>query len=149
MLINIVAFLIAYFGMEFVAWFTHKYIMHGFLWVLHESHHSERHGIFELNDFFFVLFASIGITLILLGADTFNYLFWAGIGVAAYGFTYFILHDVFIHRRLKWFNNTEWKYFKAMVRAHKMHHKHLTKYNGESFGLLVFSKKYYSKQITN
>ena len=25
--------------MEFVAWFAHKYIMHGFLWSLHKDHH--------------------------------------------------------------------------------------------------------------
>ncbi len=27
--------------MEFMAWFTHKYIMHGFLWYLHEDHHKK------------------------------------------------------------------------------------------------------------
>lgn len=26
-------------GMEAVAWATHKYVMQGFLWVLHEHHH--------------------------------------------------------------------------------------------------------------
>ena len=26
-------------GMEFMAWFTHKYVMHGFLWDWHEDHH--------------------------------------------------------------------------------------------------------------
>jgi len=29
----------AFLFMEFVAWFTHKYVMHGFLWVLHKDHH--------------------------------------------------------------------------------------------------------------
>jgi beta-carotene 3-hydroxylase len=29
----------AFIFMEFMAWFTHKYIMHGFLWVLHKNHH--------------------------------------------------------------------------------------------------------------
>lgn len=143
MLVNSLAFLGAYIAMEFVAWFTHKYVMHGFLWNLHQSHHSERHGIFELNDFFFVLFASIGIVLILSGTPEYNYLFWAGIGVTAYGFTYFLLHDVVIHRRLKWFKNIEWKYFKGMIRAHKMHHKHVSKHNGESFGLLIYKYKYF------
>ena len=32
--------------MEFVAWFTHKYIMHGFLWVLHKDHHQVNPGFF-------------------------------------------------------------------------------------------------------
>ncbi len=25
--------LLAFFFMEFMAWFTHKYVMHGFLWI--------------------------------------------------------------------------------------------------------------------
>ena len=25
--------------MEFVAWATHKYLMHGLLWKLHQDHH--------------------------------------------------------------------------------------------------------------
>ena len=44
--------------MEGVAWFTHKYIMHGFLWSLHKDHHQPNHDtILEKNDFFFVIFA--------------------------------------------------------------------------------------------
>ena len=31
--------IITYAGMEGVTWFVHKYVMHGFLWVLHEDHH--------------------------------------------------------------------------------------------------------------
>ena len=40
-------------AMEFVAWFSHKYIMHGFLWSWHEDHHQphqEGDGFFEKND---------------------------------------------------------------------------------------------------
>ena len=54
-IINILAFLGAYVAMEGVAWTNHKYIMHGFLWVLHESHHKPHKGRFELNDLFFLL----------------------------------------------------------------------------------------------
>ena len=42
--------------MECVAWFTHKYIMHGFMWVWHESHHKPRKGAWELNDLFGFMF---------------------------------------------------------------------------------------------
>jgi hypothetical protein len=31
--------------------------MHGFLWVLHKSHHEPRKGAFELNDLFGFIFA--------------------------------------------------------------------------------------------
>ena len=37
--------------------------------------------------------------------------FWAGlpiaIGIFCYGFTYFVVHDIFIHRRFKIFRNIE------------------------------------------
>jgi len=36
--IVIIAF-ITFLAMEWVAWAAHKYIMHGFLWNLHEDHH--------------------------------------------------------------------------------------------------------------
>ena len=37
---NIIAFVSTFFFMEFVAWFAHKYIMHGLFWNLHEDHHT-------------------------------------------------------------------------------------------------------------
>ena len=38
-LLNILIFIALSVYMEYVAWFTHKYVMHGSLWVLHEDHH--------------------------------------------------------------------------------------------------------------
>ena len=38
-IINISVLLLTAAFMEFVAWFTHKYVMHGFLWFLHKDHH--------------------------------------------------------------------------------------------------------------
>ncbi|HET9054499.1 MAG TPA: beta-carotene hydroxylase, partial [Cyclobacteriaceae bacterium] len=48
---------------ECVAWFTHKYIMHGFLWTWHKSHHTVHHHAVEKNDLFAVVFSlpSIGL----------------------------------------------------------------------------------------
>ena len=37
------------------------------------------------------------------------------------------------------------KYIKAIRWAHKMHHKHLGKEDGESFGMLLVAKKYWDK----
>ena len=34
-------------GMELVAYLTHRFLMHGPLWFLHESHHRPREGWFE------------------------------------------------------------------------------------------------------
>jgi beta-carotene 3-hydroxylase len=130
--------------MEGVAWFTHKYIMHGFLWNLHQSHHSKRHGALELNDFFSIFFSGLAILLIWLGFEELNYLFWIGIGVTLYGVAYFIFHDIIVHRRIKINFFTNNLYLKKIIRAHKIHHKHTSKEEGECFGFLYISKKYWN-----
>ena len=38
-LISLVTFLI----MEGITWCTHKFVMHGFLWYLHEDHHQPKY----------------------------------------------------------------------------------------------------------
>jgi beta-carotene 3-hydroxylase len=132
--------------MEFMAWFTHKYVMHGFLWFLHKDHHQKEPGFFEKNDAFFLIFAIPSWLCIMLGMMNYNYYAVSvGIGIAIYGTAYFLVHDIFIHQRFKIFRNAEHPYLKAIRRAHKMHHKHLNKEHGESFGMLVVAKKYFEQ----
>ena len=139
-----------FFIMEFVAWFTHKYIMHGLLWVLHQDHHTGRTGVFERNDTFFLIFATPGATLSILGAmDGYDYKFFIGLGITLYGLAYFFVHDIFIHQRLKIFRNSNSRYFVAIRRAHKMHHKHMNKEHGECFGMLIVPFKYYKEVKKN
>lgn len=143
MVINILAMLLAVVAMEGVAWFTHKYIMHGFLWSLHQSHHSERHGTFEWNDAFSIFFSGVAIGLIFFGLETGPIiLFWIGIGVSMYGAIYFIFHDIIVHRRVKIKFIADNPYLKKIIRAHKIHHKHTGKENGEAFGFIYIAKKY-------
>jgi beta-carotene 3-hydroxylase len=146
-LVAIIITLAAFFGMEAVAWLTHKYIMHGFLWIWHHDHHKkDTYGFFEKNDFFFLVFALPGITGLLIGMNmNYNFIFWIGLGITIYGFAYFLVHDVFIHQRIKWFRNSNSAYFKAIRRAHKMHHKHLGKEDGECFGMLWVPIKYFKE----
>ena len=59
-IIGIAIFLGTLAGMEGVAYVAHKYVMHGFLWSLHESHHRPRAGVFEKNDWFAAIFALPG-----------------------------------------------------------------------------------------
>jgi beta-carotene 3-hydroxylase len=141
---HILITIVSFFLMEAVAWLAHKYIMHNVLWVLHKDHHQpNQNSHFEKNDFFFLIFATPGIIFIYLGFEQhFNYYFWIGLGISLYGFAYFIIHDVFIHQRLKWLRNSNFFYFKAIRKAHKMHHKHLGKEDGECFGMLIFPLKY-------
>jgi beta-carotene 3-hydroxylase len=132
--------------MELVAWATHKYIMHKWLWVLHEDHHKKRPGFFEKNDAFFLIFALPSILLILFG--TLDHKYWMvsiGAGIALYGAAYFLVHDIIIHQRFKLFSRSNNTYVRVVRWAHKMHHKHLDKEDGESFGMLIVAGKYWQK----
>lgn len=133
-----------FFFMEFVAWFTHKYVMHGIGWYFHKDHHQHEPGFFEKNDFFFLLFAIPSILLILFGALAGNdWRLFMGVGIALYGACYFLVHDVFIHQRLPWLKRTDNVYLRAIRKAHKVHHKHLGKEKGECFGMLLVPMEYF------
>jgi len=142
----IIAALFTFCLMEGITWLTHKYVMHGFLWNLHEDHHQPHNNIFEKNDAFFLIFAIPSWLCIMLGLQHNNYLAAGiGFGIAMYGFAYFIVHEVIIHQRIKWFTRSNNRYIKSIRWAHKMHHKHLYKQDGESFGMLIVAKKYWDK----
>lgn len=133
--------------MEFMAWFTHKYVMHGFLWKLHRDHHKKDHDSwFERNDAFFIFYAIVSMTFFYLAANTDFWYGWPlGLGILAYGIAYFMVHDIFIHQRFKLFRNANNSYARGVRRAHKIHHKHLGKEEGECFGMLVVPFKYFRK----
>lgn len=132
--------------MELIAWSLHKYVMHGFLWHLHEDHHQPTGKKFQKNDWFLLIFAIPSWLSIMLGFIYWNMLsVGIGFGILAYGIVYFWVHEVLIHRRLKLLNNSKNRYFKGLIRAHKMHHKHRFKEDGECFGMLVVPFKYFKK----
>ena len=140
----IVVILISFIAMEGITWLTHRYVMHGFLWFLHEDHHKPGPGVLEKNDSFFLIFAIPSWLCIMFGLRNQQYVMAAiGFGIALYGLAYFIVHEVIIHQRFKWFTRSNNTYIKAIRRAHKMHHKHLDKHDGESFGMLFVAKKYW------
>lgn len=140
----------AYCGMEFMAWFTHKYIMHGFLWYLHEDHHQpDRSTFFEKNDAFFLVYAIPSWLCIMLGMmNGLTAIVGIGFGILAYGVTYFLVHDVLIHRRFHWFDKVNIPYFEALKRAHRVHHSNPYKEEGRCFGLLVIPRKFFQEQKT-
>ena len=132
--------------MEGITWLTHRFVMHGFLWYLHRDHHQPALGFFEKNDAFFLIFAIPSWLCIMLGLQNKNYWVAAiGFGIALYGLAYFIVHEVIIHQRFKWFTRSNNLYIRGIRWAHKMHHKHLDKQEGESFGMLMVAKKYRDK----
>ena len=102
-----------------------------------------RTGNFEKNDLFLLVFAIPSWLFIMCGLMfKLDFLVWIGVGIAVYGVSYFLVHDVFIHRRLSWFRNSKNVYLQAIRKAHKVHHKHLAKEDGECFGMLIVPFKY-------
>ena len=144
-LTNFLLFFASFWFMEFVAWFTHKYIMHGLLWSLHRDHHKKDHdGFFEWNDIFFLIFATPSAYLMYVGYDNALYdgRFWIGAGIAAYGMAYFFVHDIFVHQRFRILRKIDNAYFRALRKAHRIHHKYLDKEPGENFGFLIVPIQY-------
>jgi beta-carotene 3-hydroxylase len=135
--LQIALFLAAFAFMEGFAWFTHKYVMHGFLWVWHRSHHEPRHGAFELNDLFAVVFAAPAIVAIWFGTNGgLPWLLPVGLGITAYGAVYFIFHDGMVHQRFK-VPLGKSAYWKRLIQAHRIHHAVHTKEGAVSFGFLL------------
>jgi beta-carotene 3-hydroxylase len=135
--------LVVFVFMEGVAWFLHKYVMHGVGWFLHKDHHYPRKGRFEKNDVFGVFFSLISFLFILTGIlSGFDIKLAIGIGIMLYGIGYFLVHDVFFHKRIKIGYQPKSKYIKRILNAHGIHHAMSTPTTGVNFGFLYASKKY-------
>lgn len=144
-LINVLLVILAFFFMEFMAWFTHKYVMHGFMWFFHKDHHIRDGRKIEWNDIFAVIFAIPSIILIYLGVvSSVTYMLSIGIGIMLYGFAYFMFHDVYVHQRIPVFKNFSNRYLRATVKAHLEHHNPHVHYN---YGFLVAPLKYYKEEF--
>ncbi|MEO6191194.1 MAG: fatty acid hydroxylase [Saprospiraceae bacterium] len=150
--LNLFVIVISFFGMEFMAWFTHRFVMHGVLWTWHEDHHKPHHlknGFWEKNDRFFLVFAIPSFFCYLIGSlvSGWSVLLFVGIGISIYGMAYFLVHDVYIHKRFSWFKHLDNDYSKAVLRAHGAHHSKQTKDECESFGMLLVNPKYFKKRV--
>lgn len=148
MMLNLIMLITGFAGMEIVAHLMHKYVMHGFLWSLHQSHHQKGKGFWEKNDLYFLFFALPGAALIITGVDAgFDWKFFLGLGIALYGLTYLVVHDIIIHQRIRWFTRLEGTYIKALRRAHKAHHADVSKDAAVSYGMLWVSRKYFDQPV--
>jgi len=143
MLFNFSVVFVTFWFMEFMAWFTHKFVMHGLLWYLHKDHHQVEPGFFEKNDLFFLIFAIPSAYCYVTGLMYHDFRLYIGIGISLYGFAYFIIHEIIIHQRFKLWSRLDNRYVKAIRRAHKIHHKYLGKEDGENFGMLIVHFKYW------
>lgn len=135
--------------MEGVAWFAHKYIMHGFLWSWHRSHHKHHNHTLERNDLFALVFSIPCISLFYYSTlVVYNpYLIAVSIGILCYGLFYMVFHDIIVHQRVKWWPRNRSKYLNRMIKAHHIHHKKHTKEDCEAFGFLYAPKKFEKRDI--
>jgi beta-carotene 3-hydroxylase len=132
---GLIWFLLGFVGMEIASIFIHQFLFHGPLWFIHKTHHQPKSGKFEINDVFSILFGSISIYLIISGSSQLAITFYIGLGIAFYGWLYFFLHDIAVHRRIQ--NKIFFKkgYLHWVQRAHWEHHKTQNKNGSVSFGL--------------
>ncbi len=112
-------------GMEFLARALHKYVMHGFMWFLHEDHHRPVQKEFEKNDAFGAIFAVISIYLIvewLVGGNPF--FLAVALGMTGYGMAYFLVHDMIIHNRHLHLRSWGMRHstFRKLIVVHDVHH---------------------------
>jgi len=128
-------------AMEWVAWASHKYIMHGWGWGWHRDHHERHDGFFEKNDLYALVGAAISISMfavgspLVMGAAAWWPGTWIGLGVLGYGIIYTAVHDGLVHQR--WFRYVPRSgYLKRLVQAHHLHHATASKEGGVSFGFV-------------
>jgi beta-carotene 3-hydroxylase len=133
---NAALFVAAFVTMEIVAWLTHKYVMHGWLWCWHRSHHEPREGRFELNDLFAIIFSLPSIAMIYMGVRVASPWLWLGLGVMAYGIAYMLFHDGLVHRRFPVPFRGRSRYWRRLVQAHRLHHAVRERDGAVSFGFL-------------
>ncbi|KQM71030.1 sterol desaturase family protein [Sphingomonas sp. Leaf20] len=135
--LGIVVFMVLF--MECFAWAAHKYVMHGWGWGWHKSHHEETEGWFEKNDLYAIVFAIVPIILFVVGLR-WEPLWWAALGITVYGGIYAFVHDMLVHQRGRFRWVPKQGYFKRLLQAHRLHHAVEGKHGTVSHGFL-FARK--------
>ena len=130
--------LAVFLAMEGVAWWSHRYVMHGPIgWLWHRSHHEPRAGLFETNDLYGVLGAVLGtglfVAAMLLGSWPLRAV---ATGVTLYGLAYAFVHDGLVHQRwpFRWVPRNG--YARRLIQAHRLHHAVQTREGAVSFGFV-------------
>ncbi len=130
----VVLVVVSFVAMEGVSYGAHRWVMHRFGMGWHRSHHRPPAGRFEANDLFPVVFSFVGITLFALGTfgPAIDALFWIGVGVTAYGVAYLVVHELFIHHRLR-VPQPRSATVARLRDSHRIHHL----FGGEPYGMLI------------
>ncbi len=138
---NAMVFLVSYVVMEFLGGATHKYVMHGPLWRWHRGHHhpspdNPRFLGFEPNDSVGLFYSVLSIILIARGVKGRPVSLFIGLGITAWGLSYFLLHDCLVHRRLGGHFRPKNRYLRRIVAVHRLHHANREKEGGRFFGFV-------------
>lgn len=120
---------------EAAAALIHRYIMHGFGWGWHRSHHEPHDRLVEKNDLYASFFALLSVALMLVG-HRWAPAFWMGVGLIVYGVLYSLVHDGLVHGRLPFRHVPRRGYLKRLYQAHRLHHAVETRTGCVSFGFL-------------
>ncbi len=139
--INTIIVLATIIAMEGLAWWGHKYVMHGWGWGWHRDHHEPHDNLLEKNDLYAVVGAAMSISMfsisspLIMGDEAWRRGLWIAIGILAYGVIYTLVHDGLVHQRyFRWVPRGG--YAKRIVQAHKLHHATIGKEGGVSFGFI-------------
>lgn len=129
-------------AMEWVAWASHKYVMHGFGWAWHRDHHEPHDRLLEKNDLFALVGAAMSISMFAAGSSLVmgNTAWWPGtwigLGILIYGVIYTLVHDGLVHQRyFCWVPRSG--YARRLVQGHKLHHATVGREGGVSFGFVL------------
>lgn len=123
-------------AMEAVAWAAHRYVMHGWGWGWHRSHHEPHTGWFEVNDLYAIVFAGLAIGLFFVASHLWPPLFWIAVGMTVYGLLYAFVHDGLVHQRWPFRHRPRNAYLRRLVQAHRLHHAVEGRERCVSFGFL-------------
>ncbi|XP_010482624.1 PREDICTED: beta-carotene 3-hydroxylase 2, chloroplastic-like [Camelina sativa] len=130
-------------GMEFWARWAHRALWHDSLWNMHESHHKQREGAFELNDVFAIINAVPAIGLLYYGFFNKGLVpglcFGAGLGITMFGMAYMFVHDGLVHKRFPVGPIANVPYLRKVAAAHQLHHT--DKFKGVPYGLFLGPKE--------
>jgi beta-carotene 3-hydroxylase len=125
----------AFAAMEPATAATHRFVMHGIGVGLHHSHHRGHRSGFEANDAFPLMFAAVVCLGLWVGfnAPGWSELVPIGVGITAYGLAYALVHDVYIHRRLRALGVPRVPVLDRLAAAHRIHHQT----SGPPYGVLL------------
>ncbi len=133
---------VTFLGMEGLAWWSHKYVMHGFGWAWHRDHHEPHNNTLEKNDLYAIVGAIMSMSMFAISSPPLmGDAAWApgipiGFGIMLYGAVYTLVHDGLVHQRyFRWVPKSG--YAKRLVQAHKLHHATIGKEGGVSFGFVI------------